>query len=108
MFLHAWSPHRANKDIEMPETTYNVFAPERGLYVKAWTKGLALEGWARQEILNAAQLPFVLKWVAANGSRRWRTSCGNGGDHWQGEWRRSVDRCPATVTRTSAGSCRTR
>jgi tRNA-splicing ligase RtcB len=55
----------------MSETTYNVFAPERGLPVKAWTKGVPLEDAARQQLLNVAQLPFVFKWVAAMPDVHW-------------------------------------
>jgi len=55
----------------MPETTYNVIAPERGLPVKAWTKGVPLEDAARQQLLNAAQLPFVFKWIAAMPDVHW-------------------------------------
>ena len=31
----------------MAETTYNVIAPESGVPVKAWTKGVSLEDAAR-------------------------------------------------------------
>jgi tRNA-splicing ligase RtcB (3'-phosphate/5'-hydroxy nucleic acid ligase) len=49
----------------MSETAYNVIALEKGVPVKAWTKGVPLEDAARQQLLNTAQLPFVFKWIAA-------------------------------------------
>src|SRR5258708_6251448 len=49
----------------MSQNTYNEIAPEHGVPVKAWTKGVPLEDAARQQLLNAAQLPFVFKWTAA-------------------------------------------
>jgi tRNA-splicing ligase RtcB len=56
----------------MSETAYNVIAPENGAPVKAWTKGVPLEGAARkQQLLNAAQLPFVFKWIAAMPDVHW-------------------------------------
>ena len=55
----------------MPETTYNVFAPEKGVPIKAWTKGVPIEDAARKQLLNVAQLPFVYKWVAAMPDVHW-------------------------------------
>src|SRR5437870_143859 len=49
----------------MSETTYNVIAPESGVPVKAWTKGVSLDDGARKQLLNAAQMPFIYKWIAA-------------------------------------------
>ena len=39
----------------MSETTYNVILPEKGVPIKAWTKGVALEDQARQQLVNVAQ-----------------------------------------------------
>jgi tRNA-splicing ligase RtcB len=55
----------------MSETTYNMIAPETGVPVKAWTKGVPLEDEARQQLLNAAQLPFIFKWIAAMPDVHW-------------------------------------
>src|SRR2546430_16580105 len=55
----------------MSETTYNVIAPETGVPVKAWTKGVPLEDAARKQLLNAAQLPFIFKWIAAMPDGHW-------------------------------------
>ena len=45
----------------MSETNYNVILPEKGVPIKAWTKGVQLEDQARLQLTNAAQLPFVFK-----------------------------------------------
>ena len=55
----------------MSETTYNVIAQDAGVPVKAWTKGVPLEDAARQQLLNAAQLPFIFKWIAAMPDVHW-------------------------------------
>src|SRR5437762_103046 len=55
----------------MSETTYNVIAPESGVPVKSWTKGVPLEDAARNQLLNAAQLPFIFKWIAAMPDVHW-------------------------------------
>ena len=55
----------------MSEKTYNVIAGEKGVPIKAWTKGVAVEDQARQQLLNAAQLPFVFKWIAAMPDVHW-------------------------------------
>src|SRR5260370_445947 len=47
------------------EKNYNVLTAEKGVPIKAWTKGVQLEDQARQQLLNVAQLPFIFKWVAA-------------------------------------------
>ena len=55
----------------MSDTTYSVIASQTGVPVKAWTKGVQLEDAARQQLLNAAQLPFVFKWIAAMPDVHW-------------------------------------
>jgi len=55
----------------MTETGYNLIAPEKGVPIKAWTKGVPLEAEARQQLLNVAQMPFVYKWVAAMPDVHW-------------------------------------
>jgi tRNA-splicing ligase RtcB len=50
---------------------YNVIASENGVPVKAWTNGVQLEQQARQQLINAAQLPFVFKWIAAMPDVHW-------------------------------------
>ncbi len=39
--------------------------------VKAWTKGVPVEDQARQQLLNAAQMPFVFQWIAAMPDVHW-------------------------------------
>jgi tRNA-splicing ligase RtcB len=55
----------------MSEAPYNVIVPEKGVPIKAWTKGVQLESEARQQLLNVAQLPFIFKWVAAMPDVHW-------------------------------------
>src|SRR5947209_16268162 len=55
----------------MSETPYDVIATEGGVPVKAWTKGVPLEDAARKQLLNAAQLPFIFKWIAAMPDVHW-------------------------------------
>src|SRR5438309_1693666 len=55
----------------MPESRYNVITPPSGVPIKAWTKGVQLEDQARQQLLNAAQLPFIFKWIAAMPDVHW-------------------------------------
>lgn len=57
----------------MPEiTSYNVLMPpEKGVPIKAWTKGVPVEEQARKQLMNAAQLPFVFKWIAAMPDVHW-------------------------------------
>ncbi|MBY0504376.1 MAG: RtcB family protein [Bryobacteraceae bacterium] len=52
-------------------TTYNVITGEKGVPIKAWIQGVPLEDQARQQLLNAAQLPFVFKWIAAMPDVHW-------------------------------------
>lgn len=44
---------------------YNVLQSNEGGLVKAWTKGVPFEDEARKQLLNAAKMPFIHKWVAA-------------------------------------------
>jgi tRNA-splicing ligase RtcB (3'-phosphate/5'-hydroxy nucleic acid ligase) len=51
--------------------TYNIITPDKGVPIKAWTKGVPLEDAAEKQLLNVAQLPFVYKWVAAMPDVHW-------------------------------------
>jgi tRNA-splicing ligase RtcB len=53
------------------ESTYNLIRPDKGVPIKAWTRGVPLEDAARQQLLNVAQLPFIYKWVAAMPDVHW-------------------------------------
>jgi len=53
------------------EHNYNLLETEKGVPIKAWTKGVPLEDQARAQLLNVAQLPFIFKWVAAMPDVHW-------------------------------------
>src|SRR5215207_2735937 len=50
---------------------YELLRTESGTPVKAWVKGVQLEDAARQQLLNASQLPFIFKWIAAMPDVHW-------------------------------------
>jgi tRNA-splicing ligase RtcB (3'-phosphate/5'-hydroxy nucleic acid ligase) len=43
---------------------YELLTGEAHAPVKSWTRGVAFEEGARKQVLNAARLPFIHKWVA--------------------------------------------
>ena len=49
----------------MNERNYNTIEGDNGALVKAWTRGVQLERQAREQLLNAASMPFIHKWIAA-------------------------------------------
>ncbi|HEV7242524.1 MAG TPA: RtcB family protein [Thermoanaerobaculia bacterium] len=51
--------------------TYEVITGETGVPIKAWTRGVAVEDAARQQLLNVAQLPFIFRWIAAMPDVHW-------------------------------------
>jgi tRNA-splicing ligase RtcB len=53
------------------DRNYNVLTTEKGVPIKAWTKGVQLEDQARQQLFNVARLPFIFKWVAAMPDVHW-------------------------------------
>src|SRR5213595_444702 len=53
------------------DKSYNVIATEKGVPIKAWTKGVPLEDQARAQLRNVASLPFIFKWVAAMPDVHW-------------------------------------
>jgi tRNA-splicing ligase RtcB (3'-phosphate/5'-hydroxy nucleic acid ligase) len=55
----------------MTDNTYNVIKPEKGVPIKAWTRGVPVEEAAQKQLMNVAQLPFVFKWVAAMPDVHW-------------------------------------
>jgi tRNA-splicing ligase RtcB len=50
---------------------YEVITGEEGVPIKAWTRGVAVEDAARQQLLNVARLPFIYKWIAAMPDVHW-------------------------------------
>src|SRR5438034_10136264 len=53
------------------EKSYNLIEVEKGVPIKAWTKGVPLEDQARAQLRNVAELPFVCKCVAAMPDVHW-------------------------------------
>ena len=53
------------------EKNYRVLSTENGVPVKAWINGVPLEDQARKQLLNASQLPFIFKWIAAMPDVHW-------------------------------------
>src|SRR5918996_1039306 len=53
------------------EPTYNVIQTEKGVPIKAWTKGVAIEAEAEKQLHNVAVMPFIYKWVAAMPDVHW-------------------------------------
>src|SRR6187399_3532233 len=49
----------------MEGKNYELLATEGGVPIKAWIRGVAMEDEARKQLENAAQLPFVFRWIAA-------------------------------------------
>src|SRR5213593_1738762 len=49
----------------MAEQGFEVMAVEGGAPVKMWTKGVAVDEKAREQLSRAAKMPFVFKHVAA-------------------------------------------
>ena len=48
----------------MTDHAYNIILPEKGVPIKAWTRGVPLEEAAEKQLRNVASLPFIYKWVA--------------------------------------------
>ena len=55
----------------MTDKTYNVMKPDKGVPIKAWTKGVPVEEAAQKQLLNVALMPFIYKWVAAMPDVHW-------------------------------------
>ncbi len=45
-------------------TTYEIHQPEKGVPIKRWTRGVAVEEPALRQLEAIAQLPFIHRWVA--------------------------------------------
>jgi len=55
----------------MTRYNYNVLKADKGVPIKAWTKGVPLEKEAEQQLLNVAQMPFVYKHIAVMPDVHW-------------------------------------
>ena len=49
----------------MGKEQFEVIQDEKGGLIKSWTKGVAFEDEARNQLQRISQLPFIHKWVAA-------------------------------------------
>ncbi len=50
---------------------YELLKVENGVPVKCWTRGVAFEEQAREQLRNVARLPFIHRWVAAMPDVHW-------------------------------------
>ena len=55
----------------MTKYNYNVLKADKGVPVKAWTKGVPLEKEAEQQLMNAAQMPFIHSHIAVMPDVHW-------------------------------------
>ncbi len=55
----------------MASENFNVIKPDKGVPIKAWTRGVPLEPEAEQQLRNVAQLPFIYKHVAVMPDVHW-------------------------------------
>ncbi len=55
----------------MTKYNYNVLKPDKGVPVKAWTKGVPLEKEAEQQLMNAARMPFIHSHIAVMPDVHW-------------------------------------
>jgi len=56
---------------ELKDEGFNVLNTKGGVPVKMWTRGVALEDAAAQQLANIAVMPFVFKWIAAMPDVHW-------------------------------------
>ena len=55
----------------MSATPYNLIHEEGAAPIKAWTKGVLLDEGARAQLMNAAKMPFIFRWIAAMPDVHW-------------------------------------
>jgi tRNA-splicing ligase RtcB len=48
----------------MTTYSYEVTKDEHGVPIKSWTRGVAFEAAAKQQLINISKLPFIYKWLA--------------------------------------------
>ena len=53
------------------EKSYDLIQPDKGVPIKAWTKGVTIEAVAEKQLRNVASMPFIYKWVAAMPDVHW-------------------------------------
>ena len=55
----------------MARSNYNIYKPDHGVPIKAWTKGVSIGPEAEQQLKNVAQMPFIHSHVAAMPDVHW-------------------------------------
>src|ERR671916_767887 len=60
-----------NTSTHQVESTYELIESEGGVPVKAWIRGVEMQEEARLQLLNAAKLPFIYRWIAAMPDVHW-------------------------------------
>jgi len=55
----------------MTRSNYNIYQPDHGVPIKAWTKGVSIGPEAEQQLKNVAQMPFIHSHVAAMPDVHW-------------------------------------
>lgn len=57
----------------MKDKTYIEMESGGGVPIRAWVKGVPFEPEAEKQLRNAAQLPFVFRWIAAMPACTWES-----------------------------------
>ncbi len=55
----------------LQELSYEIHQPTGGVPIKRWTRGVAVEDAAVQQLENVARMPFIHRWVAAMPDVHW-------------------------------------
>ena len=55
----------------LQELSYEIHQPSGGVPIKRWTRGVAVEDAAVQQLENVARMPFIHRWVAAMPDVHW-------------------------------------
>ena len=50
---------RVAKAKKMTDSTYSVMKPDKGVPIKAWTKGVPVEEAAQKQLMSVALMPFI-------------------------------------------------
>src|ERR1700693_3690418 len=53
------------KFVTTQHKNYDELEPENGVPMRAWVRGVQFEPEAEKQLRNAAQLPFIFRWIAA-------------------------------------------
>ena len=58
-------PSREFMSVTTDQKNYIELEPQTGVPIRAWVRGVQFEPEAEKQLRNAAQLPFVFRWIAA-------------------------------------------